>query len=199
VRLSHAGHEFVQGGGLRQEGSWRYANPYVRIAEDTLIRAEREADACAPPPVVAAGPVVEKRVVSEVAEIPVIVLFNFDKSDAANIRSFSRESLNRLIARIQRGELKPAAIAVSGHADRLNRTATEDYNLRLAARRAATVSDLLISAGVDPKLVRTYSKGDTDQVETCKGKFASRAEEQECLLPNRRVEVRVTTQPMISK
>jgi OmpA-OmpF porin, OOP family len=199
VRLSHAGHEFVQAGGFRQEGSWRYANPYVRIAEDTLLRAKREADACSPPPVVVAAPVIETRIVTEVAEIPVVVLFNFDKSDAANIRSFSRESLNRLIARIQRGELKPAAIVVSGHADRLNRTGTEDYNLRLAARRAATVSALLVSAGVDPKLLRTNSKGDTDQVEICKGKFASRAEEQECLLPNRRVEVRITTEPKVSK
>jgi OmpA-OmpF porin, OOP family len=199
VRLAHAGHEYVQGAAFGQEGSWRYANPYVRMAEDMLGRAEREADACKPPPVVAAAPVVESRVVTEVAEIPVIVLFNFDKSDAANIRSFSRESMNRVIARIQSGELKPTAIEITGHADRLNRTGADDYNLRLASRRAATVSDLLVRAGVDAKLIRVASKGDSDQVETCKGKFTSRAEEQECLLPNRRVEVRVTAQPAVIK
>jgi OmpA-OmpF porin, OOP family len=199
VRLAHAGHEFVQGAAFRQEGSWRYANPYVRMAEDNLIRAEREADACSPPPVVAAAPAVEKRIVTEVAEVPVIVLFNFDKSDAANIRSFSRESLSRLIARIQRGELKPASIEITGHADRLNNTGEDGYNLRLAARRAATVSELLAASGVDAKLMRSASKGDSDQVETCKGKFASRAEEQECLLPNRRVEVRVVSQPITIK
>ncbi|MGL4576726.1 MAG: OmpA family protein, partial [Burkholderiaceae bacterium] len=196
VRLAHAGHEFVQGGAFRQEGSWRYANPYVRMAEDTLIRAEREADACSPPPVVAAAPVVERRVVTEVAEVPLIVLFNFDKHTEADIRSFTRATLDRTIARIKSGELRPTSIEVIGHADRLGDDA---YNLNLASRRAATVSNVLTRAGIDPAIIRAGSKGDNDQVEACRGKFASQAEERECLLPNRRVEVRVISAATVSK
>jgi OmpA-OmpF porin, OOP family len=193
VRLAHAGHEYVQGKSFREEGAWRYANPYVRMAEDLIVRAERQANTCKPTPVVAAAPAAtaERRVITEAVEIPVVVLFNFDKSDAANIRSFSRESLERVIARIQRGEIKPTTIEVTGHADRLNNTKDDAYNARLATARAATVSQLLASAGVSTSVIRTASKGDSDQVETCKGKFASQAEERECLLPNRRVEVRV--------
>jgi OmpA-OmpF porin, OOP family len=194
VRLAHAGHEYVQGKSFREEGSWRYANPYVRMAEDLIGRAEREANACKPVPVVAAAPVAERRVITESVEIPVIVLFNFDKSDAANIRSFSHTSLERVISRIKNGELNPTAIEVTGHADRLNSTKDDAYNNRLAAARAATVSQLLASAGVNANLIRTASKGDSDQVETCKGKFTSQAEERECLLPNRRVEVRVLSE-----
>jgi OmpA-OmpF porin, OOP family len=195
VRLAHAGHEYVQGASFREEGAWRYAAPYVRMAEDLFGRAEREAQACKSAPVVAAAaPVVERRVVAEAVDVPILVLFNFDKSDAANIRSFSRASLQRVTERIQRGELKPTTIEVTGHADRLNSTNDEAYNMRLAAARAATVSQLLTSAGVNASLIRTASKGDSDQVEICKGKFASATEERECLLPNRRVEVRVLSE-----
>jgi OmpA-OmpF porin, OOP family len=193
VRLSHAGHEFVQGGGFRQEGSWRYANPYVRIAEDTLIRAEREADACSPPPVAAAAPAPIVQPVIERLETPMVVLFSYNKSDAANIRQFSRQSLDALLNRIQKGELRPISVDVTGHADRLNRTGQADYNNKLAAARAATVTALIARAGVDPALIKTGSRGDNVQVESCSS-LKAEAEVRECLLPNRRVEVRVISE-----
>jgi outer membrane protein OmpA-like peptidoglycan-associated protein len=198
VRLSHAGHEFVQAGGFRQEGSWRYANPYVRIAEDSLGRAEREAEACSPPAVVAAIPVPERRVVTEVTSIPIIVLFNYNKADASNIRTFSREALDSAIARIKRGEFSIRSIVVTGYADRLNRTGQADYNDRLAASRAVTVTEILTQGGIDSALIKTSSRGDAIQVETC-AKLTAEAEVRECLLPNRRVEVQITSERVISK
>ena len=44
VQLVHAAHEAAQGG-------WRYATPYVRIAEDILLKAEAAAKrgVCLPP------------------------------------------------------------------------------------------------------------------------------------------------------
>jgi OmpA-OmpF porin, OOP family len=192
VRLSHAGHEYVQGASFREEGAWRYANPYVRMAEDMIGKAETDAVACLSMPVpLAPAPVLQRTVTVESAEIPVVVVFNFDKSGAADIRPFSREALDRLIARIKNGEIKPTAISVTGHADRKNSTGSGQYNLKLASARAATVAELLRAAGVPGGLIKASSRGDVAQIESCKGKFASLAEERECLLPNRRVEVRV--------
>jgi outer membrane protein OmpA-like peptidoglycan-associated protein len=196
VRLSHAGHEYVQGAAFGQQGSWRYANPYVRMAEDTLLRAEREADACKPPPVVAAAPVVQR--VVERVETPLAVLFSYNKSDEANIRPFSRESLDAILNRIKRGELQPVSVSVTGHADRLNRTGQADYNQRLAAARAATVTRLLTNAGVNPAVIQTSSRGDNVQVEACRA-LTAEAEVRECLLPNRRVEVRIITESVKAK
>lgn len=207
VRLSHAGHEYVQGAGFREEGSWRYATPYIAIAENLLTSAERDVVACrgavAAAPVVAAAapvapaagvvpaPVMVKR---EMVEVPVVVLFDYNRSDARNIRPFSRESLDRMVARIKSGELKPVRIELVGHADRLNSTGDPKYNDKLSERRIETVKQLLTAAGVTAPQVSSVARGDSQQVEACKGKFRSIHEERECLLPNRRVEVRVVSE-----
>lgn len=206
VRLSHAGHEYVQGAGFREEGSWRYATPYIAIAENLLTSAERDVVACrgaAPAaPVVAAAPVVSAAaalpapvmVKREMVEVPVVVLFDYNRSDARNIRPFSRESLDRMVARIKSGELKPVRIELVGHADRLNSTGDPKYNDKLSERRTETVKQLLTAAGVTAPQVSSVARGDSQQVEACKGKFRSIHEERECLLPNRRVEVRVVSE-----
>lgn len=207
VRLSHAGHEYVQGAGFREEGSWRYATPYIAIAENLLTSAERDVVACrgavpaaavvaaAAPVAPAAGvvpaPVMVKR---EMVEVPVVVLFDYNRSDARNIRPFSRESLDRMVARIKSGELKPVRIELVGHADRLNSTGDPKYNDKLSERRIETVKQLLTAAGVTAPQVSSVARGDSQQVEACKGKFRSIHEERECLLPNRRVEVRVVSE-----
>jgi OmpA-OmpF porin, OOP family len=204
VRLSHAGHEYVQGASFREEGSWRYATPYIAIAENLLGSAERDVVACrgalpaapvvaaaAPAAAVVPAPVIVKR---EMVEVPVVVLFDYNRSDARNIRSFSRESLDRMVARIKSGELKPVRIELVGHADRLNSTGDPKYNDKLSERRTETVKQLLTAAGVTAPQVSSVSRGDSQQVEACKGKFRSIHEERECLLPNRRVEVRVVSE-----
>jgi OmpA-OmpF porin, OOP family len=158
VRLSHAGHEYVQGASFREEGSWRYATPYIAIAENLLGSAERDVVACrgalpaapvvaaaAPAAAVVPAPVIVKR---EMVEVPVVVLFDYNRSDARNIRSFSRESLDRMVARIKSGELKPVRIELVGHADRLNSTGDPKYNDKLSERRTETVKQLLTAAGV---------------------------------------------------
>ena len=43
--------------------------------------------------------------------------------------------------------------------------------------------------GVDAALIETSARGDHEQVEGCRDTFKSQSELQECLLPNRRVEV----------
>ena len=81
-------------------------------------------------------------------------------------------------------------IQLIGHADRTGNT---DYNEALARARVQTVSRWLQDKGIAPSLIGTAVRGEREPVGACEGRFRSRAEELECLLPNRRVEVNFIT------
>jgi outer membrane protein OmpA-like peptidoglycan-associated protein len=204
VELVHAGNEFKQ-------QQWRHAKPYVQIAEDLLGEAQALAEACvvpappAPPAPAAAPqpappqPVAVPVVVPPALPAPALqevqlsagVLFNFDRHDAANMRPFSVVQLEALVRRIQSEGLVVQGIQLSGHADRLNSTGQRDYNQRLSEKRVATVKAELVRLGFAPSLITAVAAGDAEQVTGCEARFQRRADLQECLLPNRRVEVLV--------
>ena len=117
------------------------------------------------------------------------VLFRFDKHDAANMRPFSVVQLEALVRSVQREGLVIDAVKLSGHADRLNGTGHDDYNQRLSEQRVATVKAALVALGLDPQRISTAARGDAQPVQACAQRFSAVAELQECLLPNRRVEV----------
>jgi outer membrane protein OmpA-like peptidoglycan-associated protein len=79
-----------------------------------------------------------------------------------------------------------------GHADRLNGTGHSDYNQQLSEKRVATVRAVLVKLGVDAKLISTDARGDQQQIQGCEARFSKKADLEECLLPNRRVEVAIT-------
>ncbi len=56
----------------------------------------------------------------------------------------------------------------------------------------AAVKAELVRLGLDAKLMSTVAAGDTQQVSGCETRFPRAAELQECLLPNRRVEVTIS-------
>ncbi|NJM43376.1 MAG: OmpA family protein [Brachymonas sp.] len=191
VELVHAGNEFNQ-------QQWRHAKPYVQIAEDLIGDAQKAAEACVPPP----APVVARVAPSPVPVAPVIapapapvsaaanVLFNFDKRDLANVRPYTKDQLDNLIGQVKGGSITVSGIKLIGHADRLNSTGDANYNTKLSQDRVETIRAYMISQGVPANLISTDFKADTQQIEACtKAKFRSNAELQECLLPNRRVEV----------
>ncbi len=206
VELVHAGNEINQ-------QQWRHAKPYVQIAEDLLGEAESLAQACLPPPpppappppppppppVIAPVPVPEP--VARAAPLPPArerqlelaahVLFNFDRYRANDIRPYSIVQVENLVKRIQREKLDVVSVKLSGHADRLNRTGQNDYNQRLSERRVQTVREMLVRLGLDAQLISTAASGDSQQVEGCELRFTRRVDLQECLLPNRRVEILV--------
>jgi outer membrane protein OmpA-like peptidoglycan-associated protein len=107
------------------------------------------------------------------------------------MRSFSVVQLDELLAQVKRDGLQIVGIRLVGHADRLNGTGSAEYNQRLSERRVGTVRDALIARGVDGALISTDAKGDGQQINRCDARFKSKAELEECLLPNRRVEVRI--------
>ncbi len=188
VELVHAGNEHNQ-------QQWRHAQPYVQIAEDLLARADRAAQSCpgpVQPPAVAApvpAPVVPPPPVPQ--ELSASVVFNFDRFEAADIRPFSQASLKELVARVKSQGVQLEKVQLVGHADRLNGTGQRDYNEQLSAKRAQTVRQFLIDQGLPAASISFEFVGDRQQVAQCAGKLRSTAELEECLLPNRRVEVLV--------
>lgn len=189
VELVHAGNEFNQ-------QQWRHAKPYVQIAEDLIGEAQAGAEACVPPPVPPPPPPVVPvpvpPVVERLIEITASVLFAFDKSDAGSIRPASRGQLDALAQRIRADRLAVQSVRLIGHADRLNSTGQADYNQRLSEQRAATIKAELVRLGIDASRIASAASGDTQQVQACRERFRSQTDLEECLLPNRRVDVVVT-------
>jgi OmpA-OmpF porin, OOP family len=202
VELVHAGNEFNQ-------QQWRHAKPYVQIAEDLISDAQKSAQACLPPPkpivpavVEVPKPVPVPGVVKEIAPVtaPVIVpvsltanaLFNFDKRDLTNVRPYSKDQIDTMLTQLKAG-VEIQSIRLVGHADRLNSTGNINYNQKLSEDRVETIKTYLLNAGVAASLIRTEYKAESEPIEACtKAKFRSTTELQECLLPNRRVEIVAT-------
>ena len=203
VELVHAGHEQAQLG-------WRHAKPYVQIAEDLIAEAQVLAERCDPPPApaaavvaVAPAPVAAAPVAAPPAPPPAapalprqvalsaVVVFEFDKSDEAGLRPESRRELQALAERFKAEQLTLRSLQLIGHADRLNSTGMSAYNQRLSERRVATVQALLARLGVPATGATVQAVGQAQQVQACGERFATKALLQACLLPNRRVEVRL--------
>jgi outer membrane protein OmpA-like peptidoglycan-associated protein len=192
VELVHAGNEFGQ-------QQWRHAKPYVQIAEEALADASRLAAACAP--TLAQGQSVAKEASalpagSSTAPVAVIalqatVLFDFDRHGQQYIRPASLGELQQLLARIKLEGLTVQSLSITGHADRLHRAVDKNYNLQLSQKRVNTVRDLLAAEGLRASSVATGAMGDAQELVACSPTGKKTAALQECLLPNRRVEVRI--------
>lgn len=190
VELVHAGNEFNQ-------QQWRHAKPYVQIAEDLVGDAQKSAEACIPAP--APKVVVAALAPAVVVPAPVAVtlsanvLFNFDKRDMPNVRTYTKDQLDAMVAQLKSGSITVQSIKLVGHADRLNSTGDNNYNVKLSQDRMTTIRGYLESAGIAGSLITSEYRADSQPVQTCEqSKFRSPAELQECLLPNRRVDVIVS-------
>jgi len=113
------------------------------------------------------------------------------KHDAERIGSYCR--LRSLYGAPASDSQRPRPRPRAGHADRLNRTGNAAYNQALSEKRVATVRDELVRLGVEPVRISTSARGDGTPVVDCSGRGLSGAALQECLLPNRRVDVQVRT------
>ena len=210
VELVHAGHEQAQLG-------WRHARPYVQIAEDLVGEAEALAASCTParPPVVAAPAVVPAAVPAPVVVAPAPgpaaapstvtvtvrepnevlllaqVVFRFDRATQADVAAGSLVAVQALLQKLREDKLVLQSVQLTGHADRLNATGQPGYNLALSDRRVRTVRDYLVSQGIAAELIRVEAQGDRLPRASCD--TLSGAALQDCLLPDRRVEVIAVT------
>lgn len=204
VYLSHAGHE------MNDQG-WRHARSYIQLAENELHAAKKMLETCTTTPAVTAAvqtttpiaiipPVLETPVaVPSVVVPPIIqsqkirhsaeVLFNFDKRDLSNVRDYTKQRLDSLIAEMKAGSYSVERVELIGHADRSNQTGNINYNTILSKDRVILIKQYMINQGINSDLLIDSYKGDSLQVEACTQRFKNKYAFQECLLPNRRVEV----------
>ena len=77
--------------------------------------------------------------------------FDFDK---ANLRPEDRELLSRIVGVLLTS--KGYRTDVYGHTDDIG---TEEYNQKLSERRARTVRDYLVKAGIDPRIITAKGLG----------------------------------------
>ena len=118
------------------------------------------------------------------------ILFNHKRFEPDQARAMTLERLDAAIARSREPGTALRQVQLVGHADH---TGKADANLALAQARVKTVRDYLLAKGVPAAIITTAALGDRQPVNVCQGKYRSRAEELECLLPNRRVEVNFAT------
>ncbi|MCF8110349.1 MAG: peptidoglycan-associated lipoprotein Pal [Desulfobacteraceae bacterium] len=80
------------------------------------------------------------------------VYFEFDDS---SLTAEAREVLQRKVRWLR--EHPDACVIIEGHCDERG---TDEYNLALGSRRAESVKDFLVNAGIDPSELTTISYGE---------------------------------------
>jgi outer membrane protein OmpA-like peptidoglycan-associated protein len=115
-------------------------------------------------------------------------LFEFDKD---SIGAEARKKLDQLIQQLK--GIPYGEIVTLGFADPIG---THAYNKNLSERRAASVERYLVSNGIPADKIRIEARGETEEFASykgCKGQAQGRQKLIDCLQPDRRVEVTVTT------
>jgi OOP family OmpA-OmpF porin len=151
------------------------------------VPVAQAAPAPAPAPV-AAAPLAAPRPVLEKVTLSSDVLFEFGK---ATLRDSGKQKLDELAGRL--GGANVEEVVATGHADRID---TDERNQRLSEERANAVKVYLADKGVDPQLVKTEGKGESQPVtgDDCKKMGPERRTNRklvQCLQPDRRVEIEV--------
>ena len=106
-------------------------------------------------------------------------LFDFNSS---TLRT-PQPKLNEISDAINRDKA-PTKMTIVGYSDRIG---SEEYNQKLAERRANSVKNYLISKGVTADRLQVVSKGEADPIVVCDEK--DKAALIDCLKPNRRAEI----------
>jgi OOP family OmpA-OmpF porin len=147
----------------------------TRECDPDLVPKPKPKPAPPPPPPQPAPPPEPAPVVEEVS----LAADAHFAVDSAELRPDAIEQIRRLADRAE--NIKDLGIEVSGHTDS---TASEEYNLRLSNRRAASVKEALVEEGIDPGVIMTRGYGETAPVasnDTAEGRAK-----------NRRVDITVT-------
>lgn len=116
------------------------------------------------------------------------VLFDFDSDQ---LKPEADESLEKLGTLINESEV--LSVTIVGHTDAKG---SEEYNLDLSNRRAASVRDWLVAAGIDPGLFTVEGRGEADPVAPNENEDGSDNPDGRAL--NRRVEIVIRTRQPIS-
>jgi outer membrane protein OmpA-like peptidoglycan-associated protein len=122
-----------------------------------------------------------------------MVAFRFDGDELGDIAAGGKVSLQALLQRLREERLVVQTVELSGHADRLNGSRRAGYNQALSEKRLRAVRDYLVQQGLAADRISAEAFGDRQPRESCERIRARGIALRDCLLPNRRVEVIVTT------
>lgn len=140
----------------------------------------------------------EKTVVQQVVSTPAQTkhfnlsadaLFKFDGSSRNDLLPRGQQELNNLVDAINQGYANVSKIHLVGHTDRLG---SEGYNYQLGLKRAETVRNYLIDAGIPGQVISFSSAGKTQPVTGGCYDQAKGNAQRECLQQDRRVAVEIT-------
>lgn len=187
VQLVWAGHEKLESG-------WSHAEPYVRIAENSIIEAQTAISICntpiiAAPPEKEAAPIV--MIPTPVAPATQKITLSGDALFDLGQSTLSRTaapSLDSLVERIKKVTAFDEIIVV-GHTDRLRTDGHQERNQTLSEDRAETVKQYLANKGIDATKMHTSGAGSTQPIVQCNDPKMNKTKLAVCLQPNRRVEI----------
>lgn len=131
----------------------------------------------------------EEKVTKENIVLGADALFEFDRGDIEGMTNDGRQSLDKLIAYLQKRYSNGTGVMVrvSGHADPLG---SPLFNQRLSEARASAVRSYMIDGGITSQKITIEGKGAQQPVVTTCAKTTT-PESIECNKPNRRVVVKV--------
>jgi outer membrane protein OmpA-like peptidoglycan-associated protein len=175
---TYAGWGALIGGGVAAAYCWVHGAPQEKCP-GTPKGVPVDADGCplpAPPPV-AEPAVVEAPVVKEETIVINDVYFKFD---SATLTPADKQKLDVIATRLKK-EAPSAELRVSGHTDSVG---SDKYNKTLSQKRAASVTNYLVSSGVPrSSFVAVVGEGESRPVADNKTK--------EGRALNRRVEIKI--------
>lgn len=140
----------------------------------------------------------EKTVVQQIVSTPVQTkqfnlsadaLFKFDGSSRNDLLPKGQQELNKLVNAIQQGYANVSKIDLVGHTDRLG---SDAYNYQLGLKRAETVRNYLIDAGIPEHIISFSSAGKTQPITAGCYDQAKGNAQRACLQQDRRVAVEIT-------
>lgn len=142
-----------------QEEDWHDAGE--QSCKDDFLNYISQLEGMLQPPAPAAPEVVDNGAFDVDPNAPMapenamyLVFFNWDKSD---LGSGALNVLDAVADEVAKNP--PSTVNVVGHTDT---SGPQDYNQRLAFRRANNVKDALIERGVDPALIMVDAKGENE-------------------------------------
>lgn len=188
--------------GIFNSGQWNYifrlradeaADDYlncqyqVHFDDDRLVKSTHwRTSQCA----MLVTPVETEEIESDVSKTELTLasdlLFGFDSVD---LTEDGRRGLGEVVAILHRDFNKPGVL-ILGHSDHLGLAA---YNQTLSESRAEAVKTHLVSRGVPEETIRTVGRGAQEPKVQCSKTLATSVLA-ECLSPNRRVQIEITSQ-----
>jgi outer membrane protein OmpA-like peptidoglycan-associated protein len=115
--------------------------------------------------------------------------FKFDGSSLNDLLPRGKHELDQLVTHINQSYATVSKINLVGHTDRLG---SDQYNYQLGLKRAETVRNYLVGAGIPEHVISYASAGEKEPLSDGCFTVAKGSAQRACLQQDRRVSVEIT-------